>query len=323
MRFLVYCTLTVLFLACKPRQGEKNVAKAEIERPNILWITCEDISPTLSIYGDSTALTPNLDALASESLVYEKAYSVVGVCAPSRSAIVTGMYPTSMGTMHMRTGKDVIGWGTREYAEHTDGEDIAGNPIREYAAVIPEYVKCFPEFLRKVGYFTSNNPKTDYQFAAPVTAWDENGRTAHWRHKKDGQPFFAVFNIEDTHESKIWKYSDRPLTVSKDSVTLPAYYQDTQISREDVARNYSNIEIMDKKVGEIIAQLKQDGLYDNTIIFFYSDHGGPLLRGKREIYESGLHVPFMVKDLKGTTGRTDRMISFVDLAPTILSSDWS
>ncbi|PHR94855.1 MAG: sulfatase, partial [Leeuwenhoekiella sp.] len=122
-----------------------------------------------------------------------------------------------------------------------------------------------------------------------------------------------------THESKIWKNADLPLTVNTDSVPLPPYYPDTETSRTDVARNYSNIELLDKQVGKLIAQLKEDGLYDNTIIFFYSDHGGPLPRQKREIYESGLHVPFMVKDISGTTGRTDRLISFVDLAPTVLS----
>ena len=292
-------------------------ASAQNDKPNILWITCEDISPDLPIYGDKTAKTPNLDALAKESLVYDNAFAVVGVCAPTRSAIITGMQPISIGTMHMRTGKDVIAWGSREY-EETDRTDIEGNPIRQYSAVIPSEVKAFTEYLRAEGYYCTNNPKTDYQFAAPISSWDENGRDAHWRGKVEGQPFFSVFNIDDTHESKLWKYSDKPLTVKPEDVTVPPYFPDNTETRKTIARHYSNIEIMDRKVGEIIAQLKEDGLYDNTIIFFYSDHGGPLPREKRAIYDSGLKIPFMIKGIE-KTGRTDRMVSAIDFGPTVLS----
>ena len=301
----------------------QNVRKVHVneaqKKPNILWIVCEDISPTLSFYGDKTAKTPHLDALAKESVVYNNAYSVVGVCAPSRSAIVTGMYPTSIGTMHMRTGRDIQAWGNRKYKKETGIVDLEGNPVIEYASVIPEYVKAFPEYLRKAGYFTTNNKKTDYQFAVPVTAWDQNSDKAHWRNRDKDQPFFSVFNFGVTHESKIWQNSNLPLTVSPDDVPLPPYYQDTKTARTDVARHYSNIELLDAQVGELIEELKADGLYDNTIIFFYSDHGGPLPRQKRDIHQSGLHVPFMVKNLNGVKGRTDRLISFVDLAPTMLS----
>ena len=288
------------------------------KQPNILWIVCEDISPTLSFYGDSTAKTPNLDALAAESLVYKNAFAVVGVCAPSRSSIITGMYPTSIGTMHMRTGKDIISWGKRTYDKNIPIDDIEGKPIQQYSAVIPEQVKCFPEFLRAAGYYCTNNDKTDYQFAAPITAWDENNSQAHWRNRNEGQAFFSVFNFNETHESKLWKYSDKPLTVNPDKVIVPPYFPDNQSTRKTIARHYSNIEILDQKIGELLDELKADGLYDDTIIFFYSDHGGPLPRQKRAIYNSGLQVPFMVKGI-GRTGTTDRMISFVDLAPTILS----
>ncbi|KQC34579.1 hypothetical protein AAU57_08480 [Nonlabens sp. YIK11] len=306
--------------SCQTRQATSiTPTQKDVKQPNILWIVTEDISPTLSFYGDNTAKTPVLDSLAAESLVYDNAYAVVGVCAPSRSAIITGMYPTSLGTMHMRTGKDIQSWGNREYSKETGIVDLEGNPVREYAAVIPEYVKAFPELLRKAGYFTSNHQKTDYQFAAPVTVWDENNAKAHWRNRKEGQPFFSVFNFDVTHESKIWKNADLPLTVDPKEVPLPPYFQDTDISRNDVARLYSNIELLDQQVGKLLQQLKDDGLYDNTIIFFYSDHGGPLPRQKRDIHQSGLRVPFMVKDLRGTKGRTDRLVSFVDLAPTILS----
>jgi arylsulfatase A-like enzyme len=290
------------------------------KQPNILWIVCEDISPTLSMYGDNTAKTPHLDGLAKEAMVFENAFATVGVCAPSRSSIITGMQATSIGTMHMRTAMDVQSWGNRKYKKNIPVADINGIPIIQYSAVIPPEVKCFPEYLRANGYFCTNNQKTDYQFAAPVNAWDENGKKAHWRNGPAEKPFFSVFNIDLTHESKLWKHEKYPLTVDVNKVPVPPYLPDTAISRKTVARNYSNIELMDKKVGELLNQLKNDGLYDNTIVFFYSDHGGPLPRQKREILDSGLKVPLFIKFLNSESiGRTDRMISFVDLAPTILS----
>ena len=319
-----YFSLSILLLAFLFSCSSHKKAESKIQntKPNILWIVTEDISPTLSMYGDLTAKTPNLDALASESVVYDNAYAAVGVCAPTRSCIITGMYPTTIGTMHMRTGQDVMSWGKRKYkvADSIETNDIENNPIRQYSAVIPDYVKCFPEYLQAAGYYCTNNQKTDYQFAAPVTAWNQNNNKAHWRNRPDSlTPFFSVFNINTTHESRLWVNENLPLTVNPDSVQIPPYLPDNTETRETVARNYSNIELMDKEVGEIIKQLKEDGLYDSTIIFFYSDHGGPLPRQKREIYDSGLKTPFMIKGVDGKKGRTDRIISHVDLAPTILS----
>lgn len=300
--------------------------KKEVKKPNILWITCEDISPTLSFYGDPTAKTPNLDALAKESLIFDNSFATTGVSAPSRSAIITGMLPTSIGTMHMRTGNDVQAWGKENYenpAKDSQGNavlDLTGKPIIEYSAVIPENIKCFTEYLRAAGYYCTNNAKTDYQFAAPQSAWDENSGKAHWRNAPKGMPFFSVFNINDTHESKIWEHRNLPMTVDPKTVKLPPYYPDNEVVRNDVARHYSNVEMMDKKVGEIIEQLKKDGLYDNTIIFFYSDHGGPLPRQKREIFDSGLRTPLLIHFPSGENkGRTSQMVSYVDLAPTVLS----
>lgn len=290
------------------------------KRPNILWIVTEDISPELSMYGDSTANTPNLDKLAAESMIYDNAFATVAVCAPARSSIITGMYPTTIGTMHMRTGKDVASWGKREYKNKIEIVDLNGDTICQYSTVIPDYVKCFPEYLRAEGYFCTNNSKTDYQFAAPLSAWDENSNKAHWRNRPENTPFFSVFNINVTHESRLWVNKNKKLTVSPNDVEVPPYLVDNEITRNDIARHYSNIELMDAKVATIINQLKEDGLYDNTIIFFYSDHGGPLPREKRATYDSGLKVPFFVKDINSSKiGRTDRLISFVDLAPTILS----
>lgn len=290
------------------------------DHPNFLWIVCEDISPTLPMYGDSTAQTPHLSTLAEEGVIYDLAFAPVGVCAPSRSSIITGMYPTSIGTMHMRTGKDIFSWGKRAYKTSVPRLDVAGDSIREYAVVIPPEVKCFTEYLRTAGYYCTNNQKTDYQFAAPITAWDENNAKAHWRNRPEGAPFFSVFNIGTTHESRLWRNAHLPQTVDPDLVPVPPYLPDNETTRQDVARHYSNVELMDAEAGEIIRQLKEDGLYDNTIIFFYSDHGGPLPRQKREIYDSGLRVPFILKPISPKTAdRSEQMISFVDLAPTLLS----
>ena len=290
------------------------------QKPNILWITAEDISPTLSMYGDSTAKTPNLDILASESLIFTETFTTVGVCSPSRSSLITGMYPVSIGTHQMRTGKDVFGWGSREYDGISNAIDVNGDSIPLHSVVTPPDVKCFTEYLRANGYYCTNNSKTDYQFAAPVTAWDQNSNKAHWRNRERNQPFFSVFNFDVTHESKMWLHRDKPLTVKPSEVPLPPYFPDTKTVRNDVARNYSNIELLDMMVGNLIQELKDDGLFDNTYIFFFSDHGGPLPRGKRSHYESGLKVPMIIRDPYEKTIRyVHDQVSFVDLAPTILS----
>jgi len=315
MKYIIAIFLLFSFISC-----EKSVNKESIFKPNILWLTCEDISPTLSFYGDSTAHTPNLDKLASESIIYNQTFTTVGVCAPSRSSIITGMYPVSIGTHQMRTGLDVGGWLYRTYDRPSNAIDIEGNSIPHYSVVTPPEVKCFTEYLRADGYYCTNNAKTDYQFAAPVTAWDQNGRQAHYNNRNPGQPFFAVFNHEVTHESRMWMNDDKPITVDSNSVPLPPYFPDTETVRHDVARNYSNIELLDAQIGKKVIALENAGLLDSTIIFFYSDHGGPLPRGKRAHYESGLKVPLLVRipDHLKKEYNND-FVSFVDFAPTVLS----
>ena len=237
-------------------------AQQKEEKPNILWIVCEDISPDLAMYGDKTATTPNLDKLAEKGTVYFNEFTTAGVCAPSRSSIITGKHQTSIGTMHMRTGNDVFAWGKRDYPLSVPFTDLEGDTLRKYSTVIPSDVKCFTEYLRGEGYFCSNNAKTDYQFAAPLAAWDENGDKAHWSHREKGQPFFSVINIGLTHESRLWRHDELPLTVDPTSVEVPPYLQDTELSREMIARHYSNIELMDARVGEIIDELIEDGLFE-------------------------------------------------------------
>lgn len=290
---------------CLPAFSQSPVAKTP-QRSNILWITCEDISPFLPMYGDSTIKTPNLSRLAAEGVVYTNMFSTYGVCAPSRSSIITGMYPTSIGTMHMRTSS----------------ANVANPSLPAYEAVIPEEVKCFTEYLRAAGYYCSNNSKTDYQFKAPVTAWDENSKTAHYKNRKPGQPFFAVFNLGVTHESQIWLRDSLPLRVNPSIVPVPPYYpQNNKVIRKDIARNYDNIMEMDRMVGDLLDDLEKDNLTDSTIIFFYSDHGGPISGYKRQVYDRGTKVPFIIRypDKEKAGTKDTELHSFVDLAPSMLS----
>lgn len=284
------------------------VSAARAARPNVLWITCEDMSPTLGCFGDPYARTPHLDELAKRSVRYTHAFSVAGVCAPSRSCLITGMYPSSLGTHHMRcTGK------------------------------LPPQVTCFTEPLRQAGYYCTNNVKTDYNFKPPTSAWDESSNKAHWRKRKKGQPFFSVFNIVTTHEGQIRAAEaafQRHLQLIPDAprhdplkANLPPYYPDSPVMRRDWARHADLISVMDHQAGQLLKQLADDGLAEETIVFFFSDHGAGLPRGKRWLYDSGLRVPLLVHFPKqfealapakpGAT--TDRLVSFVDFGPTVQS----
>lgn len=295
--------------------GAPEVVEQEpVTRPlNILWISVEDMSPRLAAYGDRTAFTPNLDRLAAEGVRYTNTFSVSGVCAPSRAALITGMYPTSIGAQHMRTLAR-----TASIDQVTDPEALA---IPVYEAVPPPEVRCFTEYLRAAGYYCTNNVKTDYQFQPPLTAWDESSIKAHWRNRPKDAPFFSVFNFTTTHESQVWQRAGTPLLIDPREVELPSYYPDTPIVRRDLARHYNNIQLMDAEVGLVLRQLEEDGLADETVIFFFSDHGDGLPRAKRWLYDSGLRVPLIVRfpDGRGAGTVTDELVSFVDFAPTMLS----
>ncbi len=310
--FLFFCSaaVSVSINACKtgPEQEEPE------PRPNILWITCEDMSARLGCYGDPIAKTPNIDRLAEQGIRFTQAYSVSGVCAPSRAALITGMYPTSFGAQHMRTTSR-----TASLDQITDPELLA---IPVYEAVPPPEARTYAELFRQAGYYTTNNVKTDYQFHNPITAWDESSNQAHWRNRKDeDQPFFSVFNIMETHESMVWWNASKPLLVDPEEIELPPYYPDSPDIRNDMAIHYSNIIRMDSIVGTILHQLEEDGLLGNTIVFFYSDHGDGLPRMKRWTYDAGLHVPLIVKfpDHRDAGSVYDRLVSFVDFPATALS----
>lgn len=287
--------------------------------PNILWFSIEDTGPRFGCYGDPVARTPNLDRLATEGCRYDCAFAVAGVCAPSRSAIITGMYPTFIGAHHMRTTNRTHG---------IEGQEPrAVPPPISYSVVPPPYVKCFTEYLRAAGYYCTNNSKTDYQFDPPCTAWDECNNQAHWRHRAHGQPFFAVFNPTFTHESGMWdqranRHGDPPPPITDPAtVTIPPYLPDTPRMRTALARHYDNLAAADRQLGEILTQLEADGQLDNTIIFVWSDHGEGLPRAKRWPYDSGIRVPLIVRWPGGLPAGSvsDQLVSLIDLGPTVLS----
>ena len=302
----------VLFLLAISLLSFSDFKNSNIQKkqPNIVWIVCEDMSPHLGSYGEKVAKTPNLDQLASEGVRFTNVFTTAGVCAPSRNAIITGRYQTANGGHNMRT----LGISANAKDDYPAG-------FKPYSVVLPEGVLGYPQYLRQAGYYCTNNAKEDYQFVGSPTMWDESSKKAHWRNRKDkSQAFFSVFNIEVTHESQVWVRAKEPLLVNQKNVDVPPYYPDDSISRNVIARFLSNVMEMDKRVGEIIKQLKEDGLYNDTVLFFYSDHGDGLPYVKREIHDRGLRIPLIVKApfLEAATTES-QLISAVDFAPTLLS----
>jgi len=277
------------------------------KKPNIIWISTEDLSPHFGCYGDKTAKTPNVDRLASQGIRFTNMFTTAAISAPCRAGIITGMYQTSIGCMHMRT---------------TSYRRSAENPI-EFTAVPPHYVKTFTEYMRVAGYYCTNNSKTDYQFAkdpVPASIWDQCNKNAHYRNRPDkSQPFFAVFNWTGTHESQDWNISK--VKTDPGSVMVPPYYPDNEIIRRNIAKMYDNVARLDSVVGALLKELEAEGELDNTIIFFWGDHGDGLPRGKRWLYDSGLNIPLIIKfPGKEKAGTVDnRLLSSIDMGPTVLS----
>ena len=268
-------------------------------RPNIVWIVPEDMNFELGAFGDSVARTPNIDRLAEEGVRFTNAFATSGTCAPSRAALITGMYATSIGAHHMRSSRG------------------------GYQPVPPPEVKTFTEYLRVAGYYTSSAVKLDYQFSgiltdAPITNWDEpNGL---WRGREPDQPFFAYVTIFNTHESGL--FGDNSMTdTDRAAVEIPPYYPDTPLVRADFARLYDNVAEMDAEVGEIIAMLEEDGVLDDTIILLFPDNGRGFPRDKRWVYDGGIHEPLIVRwpGHLEPGASNEELVSFVDFAPTMLS----
>jgi N-sulfoglucosamine sulfohydrolase len=272
---------------------------AAADLPNILWVSIEDTGPEVTPYGDRHARTPSLDKLAAEGVTFLNAFAHAPVCAVARSGIITGVYPTSIGTHNMRS-----------------------------RMVPPPHIRAFPEYLRAKGYYTTNNSKTDYNFFPPVTAWDESSKTAHWKNRPDkNQPFFAVFNLNSSHESAIRRQMAKrekdPSAKIHDAnkMVLPPYYPDTPKVREAWAAYYDVVTITDRTVGELIAELDEAGLRENTLVIFWGDHGVGLARGKRWLYDSGVKVPIIARwPGKVEPGSVrDDFVQFLDFPPTMLA----
>lgn len=289
--------------------GEFNtVLGAKGKRPNFLWLSAEDFSPHLGCYGDRWARTPAIDQFAKEGVRFTRAFTVHGVCAPVRSSIISGMYPSSLGSCAMRCKAD-----------------------------LPELPVCFTEALRQAGYYCTNESKEDYNFDTPPSVWDHSGRGAHYRNRAAGQPFFAVFNFVGTHESALWDSADfentRPKTLSKedyqnpDAMVVPPLYPDCRLVRQDLARLYERITEFDHFVRDKLRELESEQLAEDTIVFIWSDHGDGLPRFKRCLYDTGTHVPLLVRmpkhfridgqAIENTTD--DRLINLLQLGPTVLN----
>lgn len=291
---LFFASLFTLFLVTPSWAQDAPKAK----RPNILWITCEDMGPHIGPYGDKYATTPSLDAFGKRALRYKRAWSNAPVCAPARTTIITGLYPPSTGSEHMRS-----------------------------MVPIPERIQLLPSLMRRLGYYCTNHVKEDYNVRSGKV-WNESSKSAHYKNRAAGQPFFAVINFTITHESQI---RTRPHKFVHDpaKAPIPPYHPDTPEVRLDWAQYYDNITAMDRMVGQVLAELEAEGLAEDTIVFFYADHGSGMPRNKRTPLDCGLRVPMLLhipaqfrhlapKDY-APGGESERLVSFVDLAPTVLS----
>ena len=279
--------------------GGQPLGAAGAGLPNILWIVAEDINPQLGCYGDKYADTPNLDRFAAGALRYRNCWCAAPVCGPARTALITGVYPPSTGSEHMRS-----------------------------LVTMPGFMRMYPQLLRERGYYCSNNAKEDYNLEKPGQVWNESSKKAHWRNRKPDQPFFAVFNIEVCHESQI---RTRPHTLTHDpaKAPLPSYHPDVPEVRHDWAQYYDTITEMDERFAARLKELEDAGLAEDTIVFFYGDNGGGMPRSKRWCFNSGLNVPLIIRvpekfkalAPKGYApgGASARLVSFADFAPTLLS----
>lgn len=275
-----------------------DVAGAARGRPNILWLVSEDNNPFIGAYGDRLARTPTIDALAASGVRFQNVFSTAPVCAPSRFAIITGMHPESCAPAHhMRA-----------------------------VARLPAFLQGFPSYLRKAGYYCTNNAKTDYNADLSLEAmWDESSNRAHWRNRPKGAPFFAVFNFGTTHESRLFALTEG--AVRPEDVRVPGYLPDTPEVRKDIASYYNLMEKLDGEIAVRLAELEEDGVAEDTIVFYYSDNGGALPRSKRYCYDEGLRCALIVRTpekwahlASAPAGSVvTEPVMLTDLAPTVLA----
>ncbi|PAK28015.1 hypothetical protein CJD44_00780 [Streptomyces sp. alain-838] len=295
-------------LAALPQAAPAVAAAAGGRSPNFLWFFSEDNHPHVGAHGEPVVSTPHMDRLAAEGVRFDIAYSAAPVCAPSRFAFVTGLYPETAGPAHhMRCGP--------------------GQSDSTGTAVLPASFRAFPEYLRRAGYYTTNNFKTDYNMVLDMAAtWDDSSRTAHWRNRPTSRtPFFATFTTVVNHESSLFEVTDGPTDPA--TVHVPAYLPDTPEMRRQIAHSHNRQILADQELGRVLAELEADGLADDTIVIFSGDNGGALPNTKRYVNDHGLHIPLIIKvpprwrhlvsEEPGTV--LDTPVNGVDLAPTILA----
>ncbi|HKK10460.1 MAG TPA: sulfatase-like hydrolase/transferase [Bacteroidales bacterium] len=293
---------SVILLSCNTNET------SQLPPPNVVLLIAEDVSPELGAYGNEYATTPNIDALASDGMVYDFALTTAPICAPSRSTLASGLYATSLGTQHLRS-----------------------------ETPFPEDLKTLPELLSQNGYFTTNRDKTDYNFD-PEGMWDHwSSEYSPWRNRPEGKPFYSFINIGPSHEgsvNSIEKYNDfvKDLPPEKfhdpTKVEVPPYYPDTPEIREIWAHYYDILTLLDMNIGNVLDMLQEDGLMDETIVIFIADHGFGMPRYKRWLNITGMHVPFIVYApekyqhlIPGFQqgGHNIDLVSFIDLPPSILN----
>jgi arylsulfatase A-like enzyme len=298
---LALAVLTGFLFSCQ----EKQEKELEQNQPNIVWLVSEDNSKHyLKLYEDGGAPMPNIEALAKKGIVFNNAFSNAPVCSVARSTIISGCYAPRVGTQYHR---------------------------RMELAPMPEGLKMFPEYLREAGYYTSNNAKEDYNFIKSDSVWDESSKEASYKNREAGQPFFHVQNFHSTHEGRLHfsKAQMDSITTKNpgESAAVFPYHPDTPTYQYTNAFYRDLHQKTDSEIGDFLDELEKDGLMEDTIIFYYGDHGGVLPRSKGYIYESGLHVPMVVyvpekwKHLSAVKmgSRTETFVQFIDLAPTVLN----
>jgi len=292
-RIIKYFIIGILFaiVSClqpdskKTNIATKNTYKTTSEKPNILWIIADDLGVDLGCYGNNLIHTPNIDKLASEGARYNNMFTVAAVCSVSRSSMITGMYPVSIDSHQHR---------------------------KQYKDSLPDPVKPITTYFKKAGYYITNKGKTDYNF---IHSKENLFDGTDWKNRKEGQPFFSQVQISFPHRP--FK-ADSIHPINPDDVTLPPYYPNHPIARKDWALYLETIQHVDKEVGEILDKLKEDGLAENTVVFFLGDQGRPMVKSKQFLYDAGIKTPLIIrwsgKIKPGTVN--DQLINNLDLAPT-------
>ena len=291
----VFCCLWVLLSACQPAPKSEG-APVSASPPNILWIVADDLGPDLGCYGVKAVHTPHLDQLAREGVRFEHLHTTTAVCSPSRSGLITGMYPVSIGCHQHRT---------------------------QYKDSLPAPVKPVTALFRDAGYWVSNASqknldrygKTDYNFIHEAEALFDS---PNWRGRAPGQPFFAQVQIFYPHRPFV---RDTLHPVDPEAVNIPPYYPDQPLTRADWAWYLETVQQVDKAVGELMATLKEEGLLENTVVMFFGDQGRPHVRAKQFLYDPGTHTPLIVRWPGGQGAGTtdDRLVSNIDLAAASLT----